>query len=299
MTRKLRLFAVSDLLPPENHALDESVVKLIAESLLSEGLREPLVVVMHKGAPHILHGVHRWAAARLAGVQDLECVIDSTVDDPLKHEARVLVENLHRQHLDRGQYNATINRLVEIRVEAKKLQKTKIVKKLNDSPEPRPAGLVKQQPTPRREAIREVAEELGKTEKVVERAVDKAEAKKREAEQETAAPAVLDVRGATVPAHLVERWSKHKSLTAEIGGKIRAVNTLIGKLHDLTGRELWTNILSDSKRVWGRVKGQEPSAVCHVCKGIEAAVPGCESCNASGMLSTAAQMGAPPEMFVI
>lgn len=75
----------------------------LAESIRSQGILEPLVVGADNGVADTRHvliaGHRRLAAARVAGLDRVPCIIRTDLDTPAKQLEAMLVENLHRADL--------------------------------------------------------------------------------------------------------------------------------------------------------------------------------------------------------
>ncbi len=97
----VRMIGVNELHPsdanPRTH-FDESKLKELADSILQQGIVEPLVVRRGRGASHeIVAGERRWRAARMAGYKQVPCIVREISD---AHAARMMaVENLQRVDL--------------------------------------------------------------------------------------------------------------------------------------------------------------------------------------------------------
>lgn len=316
--RKLKRLRVESLFPPDGWeaSLTTKVVDQIAESLEREGLREPIVVV---SSGHIVHGVHRWAAAKKAGLDDIECVVENKSKSPEEHEAKVITENLDRRHLSSSEISEMLARRVDLRMADMKASRS-----LKAKPDPKPkrkaknkdgflvtsvtknksskkqgsreGGVARGRPRGgEREAIRQVAKETGRSEARVQKAVHETKAKKK-AVQSTHEPkpqAPTDARGQEIPENLVERWEMHRDSTDEIGKLFRAIQTKLGQMAKDSGAN-WTQEQGAIRQVWGRVKIRKPYAVCAWCKGRDAK---CKSCNGFGFQSEAEQRNLPRELL--
>lgn len=95
---------LADIAPhPRNPRRDVGDVTELAASIAEVGLMEPLVIVHAAtgGAQTywILAGHRRHAAAQLAVLAEVPCLLREDLDTPDKHIAAMLVENLHRADL--------------------------------------------------------------------------------------------------------------------------------------------------------------------------------------------------------
>ena len=78
---------------------DETALRDLAASILSQGLIEPLIV--RQVTPHryeIIAGERRWRAAMMAGLHDIPCLIHNYTDE--QTAAIALIENIQRQNLN-------------------------------------------------------------------------------------------------------------------------------------------------------------------------------------------------------
>lgn len=313
MARRLKEFAPDDLTPPEGweERTDDAVVLQIAESLKREGLREPIVVT---AAGHIIHGVHRWAAAIKVDAKLVECIVEPLSKTPEEHEAKVLAENVHRRHFSQGALRDMIADLVRLRekriiaedaISAGK-QSTEpegTPEKGNDShavtSEHRPPSNPNP-PTARTQAVAEVAKKLGKSEAAVRHQVARSEDAKAKAAQESE-PAALDTRvalvderGTEIPAHLLERWALHREESATIASLCRQVSMRLRKLKGSKGFSgAFIRLKGDLNALEASARNYEPSIVCAWCGGEKDA--NCKTCNGFGFQSEAHTKSHPKE----
>lgn len=186
MVRKLREVPTDSLTPPEGweNNLDTAVVSQIAESLKHEGLREPIVCVHDRNlGPLIVHGVHRWAAALEAGIEKVECVFEPKSTHPVRHEAKVLAENLHRRHFGQAELRGMLVRIVELRTEeidqGVSREDSDALRRVKKNTEQGDHGFGSDKPkrgpkpSAKTQAIREVAQEWGSSEDSVRMAVER------------------------------------------------------------------------------------------------------------------------------
>lgn len=84
----------------------------LAQSILSQGLIEPLVVrTIAKQCYEIIAGERRWRAAKLAGLHEIPCLIGSYTDKQAC--ALTLVENIQRQDLNLIEEATGYRRLID------------------------------------------------------------------------------------------------------------------------------------------------------------------------------------------
>lgn len=80
-------------------AFDSEALQALAQSILTQGLIEPLVV--RETTPHtyeIIAGERRWRAAMLAGLSEIPCLIGQYTDE--QTAAVSLIENIQREDLN-------------------------------------------------------------------------------------------------------------------------------------------------------------------------------------------------------
>lgn len=77
---------------------NEECLRELAQSILTQGLIEPLIVRQHTATTYeIIAGERRWRAAMIAGLSDVPCIIGDYTDK--QAAAITLVENIQRQDL--------------------------------------------------------------------------------------------------------------------------------------------------------------------------------------------------------
>lgn len=102
MTTRFQMLGVQCLQPgryqPRKHFAEPALQEL-AQSIISQGLIEPLIV-REITAHHfeILAGERRWRAAQIAGLSEVPCLIGDYSDE--QAAALTLVENIQRQELN-------------------------------------------------------------------------------------------------------------------------------------------------------------------------------------------------------
>ena len=80
-------------------AFDKNALQDLAQSILAQGLIEPLVVrETHHQSYEIIAGERRWRAAMLAGLIEVPCLICNYTDE--QTAAVTLIENIQRQDLN-------------------------------------------------------------------------------------------------------------------------------------------------------------------------------------------------------
>ena len=97
---------------------DEERLQTLAESLRRSGVREPIIVTPHGAEPgrfQIVAGERRWRAARLAGLQEIPCIIDPNLVDRRTKLLAQAEENLHRENLNAVEEARVLAELMEAR----------------------------------------------------------------------------------------------------------------------------------------------------------------------------------------
>lgn len=120
--QQLRAIRVEFISPaPEGQVrqhFDEDRLKTLAESLKRSGVREPIIVTPHGAGPgrfQIVAGERRWRAAQLAGLSEIPCIVDPSLED---RRAKILAqaeENLQREDLNPVEEAAVLAQLMETR----------------------------------------------------------------------------------------------------------------------------------------------------------------------------------------
>ncbi|KQM58773.1 MULTISPECIES: ParB/RepB/Spo0J family partition protein [unclassified Sphingomonas] len=166
---------VDDIQIGERHrALSDDAVTRLVASMRELGLMQPISVrlvdemevdgALLAGAPVLVAGRHRLAAARALGWSHIDCIeID---DDAIKAEMWEIAENLHRLDLTKDQRDQHIRRYAAL-IEA--LRATAIIQpRQNDAPE---IGYGKPPPQVRGVAS-QVADDTGLSVRTVQRALN-------------------------------------------------------------------------------------------------------------------------------
>ena len=78
---------------------DEESLQSLAQSIRDQGILQPLLVVPTDGGRFMLvAGERRWRAARLAGLEDVPCIVRTL--DVIRQKEIALIENLQREDLN-------------------------------------------------------------------------------------------------------------------------------------------------------------------------------------------------------
>lgn len=100
--RKIINLSVHDINPnpyqPRNSFDNEKLSELV-ESIKSHGIIQPIVVRKMAGRYEIVSGERRWRAAKLAGLDSIDVILKSHVDDKTMLE-QAIVENIQRDDLN-------------------------------------------------------------------------------------------------------------------------------------------------------------------------------------------------------
>ena len=97
---------------------DEDRLRTLAGSLKRSGVREPIIVTPHGAEPgyfQIVAGERRWRAAQLAGLTEIPCIVDPTLEDRRAKLLAQAEENLHREDLNPVEEAAVLAQLMETR----------------------------------------------------------------------------------------------------------------------------------------------------------------------------------------
>ena len=120
--QQLRVIRVDLISPaPEGQVrqrFDEDRLRTLAESLKRSGVREPIIVTPHGAEPgrfQIVAGERRWRAAQLAGLTEIPCIVDPTLEDRRAKLLAQAEENLHREDLNPVEEAAVLALLMETR----------------------------------------------------------------------------------------------------------------------------------------------------------------------------------------
>ncbi|MBQ3546929.1 MAG: ParB/RepB/Spo0J family partition protein [Clostridia bacterium] len=112
--KKLLMLKPSEIKPSKNQprkSFDEYELKLLADSIQSSGIIQPLVVRKSvDGRYEIIAGERRYIAAKNVGLRRIPCILHNTDDKTAAIYA--IIENLQRQNLSFFEEAEAINRLM-------------------------------------------------------------------------------------------------------------------------------------------------------------------------------------------
>ncbi len=299
--KQVVLRRVEELKPPEGWRahVKQKVITSIAESLPLEGLRQPIVIVP---SGHIVHGVHRWAAAVEAGLSEVECVVEDQSQSEEKHRAKVIVENLYRQHLSGDEVNALTRELTKVR--AHEIAEKEKPNDINISGQvdqelpaaPRKAGRPK---SPKGKAIERVAKETGQTPEAVRQKVKRAEAPLRPAPLQKKPDPTPSPPG--LPAELAPDWEALTKVAEDGDRALRQIQAAVTRvIKQADSRPQLGSVLGVLQR-WQAtahdlaldMRSSRPVSVCVWCGGKRT---GCQPCGGLGLIDQATLDRAPPEL---
>ena len=95
---------------PRRHFAEDALQEL-ADSLISQGMIQPVVLRPHADGYELIAGERRWRAAQLAGLQEIPAVIKKYNDSDAA--AVSLIENIQREDLNPLEEAAALSRLQE------------------------------------------------------------------------------------------------------------------------------------------------------------------------------------------
>lgn len=90
---------------------EEEPLKELAESILSAGMIQPIVVRPKAGMYEIVAGERRWRAAQLAGFQEVPCLVNHYTDE--QTAAVTTIENINRVDLNPIEEAEAYQRLID------------------------------------------------------------------------------------------------------------------------------------------------------------------------------------------
>jgi ParB family chromosome partitioning protein len=97
----IRKIAITDITPAAEQPrtrFDEETIRNLADSIKTEGLMQPIVVTKEGNKYKIIAGERRYRAAKIAGLEEIECRI--LRKSPKDTYRLAIVENLQRENLD-------------------------------------------------------------------------------------------------------------------------------------------------------------------------------------------------------
>ncbi len=94
---------------PRQTFRDDGIEEL-AQSLRVDGLIQPVVVRPNGNRFQLIVGERRWRAAKIAGIEEIPCIVQEFAEDRVLEIA--LVENIQREDLNPIEVATTLNRMV-------------------------------------------------------------------------------------------------------------------------------------------------------------------------------------------
>ena len=241
-------------------------------------------------ARHVVYGFHRIAATMDAGKKTIRADV-AEYDTAAEQEKDGITENLQRLVLTKDEERRALARLVELRtgeIEVVAAGKTAQPAETADThgvDNPQPAenlptaAKAKTKPqSPRRQAIKRVAKETGRSEDTVERAMKEA----APAPPSEPPPPCVRTFGVPLPASVDGRARRVQATIDEADKHLRALAKLVNGLVEGGAPEKYAqaarNALADAA---DRIRGLRPESACPWCKGF-ANVAACYFCQGAG-----------------
>jgi ParB-like chromosome segregation protein Spo0J len=277
----------------------EQHVQDLADSIAKDGVIS--LPVVNAKTRRLVAGGDRLAALQILGIKQHEVrLVEGT---PEELEAITIAENLWRRRGD--DYNAMINRLVELTPRSEEPEEQESMAKLASNPEPR-------RPGPPRSAARiareVVAKQLGKTPEAVRWAERRARAKEAEAE---AAKIPEEVRLAEKPPvttyglpgaldtelarAIIEVQEKIDDADRHLRSAQRAI-TQLGELGSIGG-PIASRLKSAIHTAADMVRRERPDSLCPCCKFLPLRFK-CTFCGGVGIVSNDKLAGVAPELLL-
>lgn len=285
------------------NGLDSRVVGKIAEALSAGHEVPPIRITKDR---RVVFGFHRIKAHQDLKRNSIRAEV-AKFDSAEEERASAIMENLYRRELSTEERDAALLELTVLYVQEEEggVLNGHRVHKVADTGKPayRPK-------TAERKAVERVAEEIGRSVKTVDRAIDRAEAREAGGAGPDATPRLptlpIDTRGRELPpAHanvvraICEVYDGADKALRQVQGALTRLQSQLGDAPESfrsgVGPANAARLIHDAAVL---LRQDRPASVCPYCK-LAADWENCAGCKGTGVL-TAHQMGAdiPPELLV-
>lgn len=96
--KKIKLIEIEPNITQARKKFNEESLKELAESIKTYGIIQPIIVEEKEGYYRIIAGERRWRAAKIAGIEEIPCIIRNESEQRSKEIS--LIENIQRENLN-------------------------------------------------------------------------------------------------------------------------------------------------------------------------------------------------------
>lgn len=96
--KKIKILEIEPNLTQARKKFDEEALNELAQSIKTYGILQPIIVEKKDGFYRIIAGERRWRAAKIAGIEEIPCLVRD--EDEQKNKEISLIENIQRENLN-------------------------------------------------------------------------------------------------------------------------------------------------------------------------------------------------------
>lgn len=96
--KKIKILEIEPNVTQARKKFDEEALNELAQSIKTYGILQPIIVEKKDGFYRIIAGERRWRAAKIAGIEEIPCLVRD--EDEQKNKEISLIENIQRENLN-------------------------------------------------------------------------------------------------------------------------------------------------------------------------------------------------------
>ena len=96
--KKIKILEIEPNLTQARKKFDEEALNELAQSIKTYGILQPIIVEKKDGFYRIIAGERRWRAAKIAGIEEIPCLVRD--EDEQRNKEISLIENIQRENLN-------------------------------------------------------------------------------------------------------------------------------------------------------------------------------------------------------
>ena len=96
--KKIKILEIEPNLTQARKKFDEEALNELAQSIKTYGILQPIIVEKKDGFYRIIAGERRWRAAKIAGIEEIPCLVRD--EDEQRNKEISLIENIQREDLN-------------------------------------------------------------------------------------------------------------------------------------------------------------------------------------------------------
>lgn len=96
--KKIKILEIEPNVTQARKKFDEEALNELAQSIKTYGILQPIIVEKKDGFYRIIAGERRWRAAKIAGIEEIPCLVRD--EDEQRNKEISLIENIQRENLN-------------------------------------------------------------------------------------------------------------------------------------------------------------------------------------------------------